>query len=421
MRAFILLMALLMVGAVSAASSGGNVVSGADIQAIFLNQAPDPVEPNRIVEVRWRIENRGLSDAENVEIQLQPRYPFSLPPGEVDIKNIGTLISRQIDENGITVKFRVRVDANAVPGDNELALRYRVNQGGWITIDDYAIRVQSRESLLSIKEVTLTPQFVDPGKTSTISILLENLANSLLSNIKVNLLVKELVSTAATATYFELPLTPVDSANEKIIKSLEAGAEKEVTFVLRADPTAAPGVYKLPINLEYGDEFGRNFSRTLYTSFVIQSSPHLDVQVEQGDLLQQGMKGRAIIKFVNKGLHEIKFVDTTFEKGEGYKLLSPEKVYIGNVDSDDWETVDLELFIEGDVASLTIPVRVAYTDTTNQEFVLNKDIELEVYSAEDMKQLGLTNGDGTTGIVVIAIVVIVGFILYRIFRRKKKK
>ena len=44
------------------------------------------------------------------------------------------------------------------------------------------------------------------------------------------------------------------------------------------------------------------------------------------------------LKFVNKGIHDLKFLDVIIEEGEGYEVLSNKKDYIGDLDSDDYRT-----------------------------------------------------------------------------------
>ena len=67
-----------------------------DINVTMINHEPDPAEAGRYVTVRFKIENSGAENAEDITVELLPEYPFSLDPGEGAVKYIGSVRSRQI-------------------------------------------------------------------------------------------------------------------------------------------------------------------------------------------------------------------------------------------------------------------------------------------------------------------------------------
>ena len=48
------------------------------IKATLVNQEPDPAGPGEIVDVRFKFENKGGENAEDITAELLPDYPFSL-------------------------------------------------------------------------------------------------------------------------------------------------------------------------------------------------------------------------------------------------------------------------------------------------------------------------------------------------------
>ncbi|MFH1133415.1 MAG: COG1361 S-layer family protein [Nanoarchaeota archaeon] len=410
------ILALLLLAAPALAAT----LPGVDITATFLNQDPDPVGPNRYVDLRWRIENLGSDAAPNIDVEILPQYPFSLEPGESGVKAIGTMLGRQMGDLGVVVKYRLYVDSNAVPGTDTIKLRYRTNGGNWEEFPEFAVSVESQESILAIDQVEMTPQSVEPGQTVQVSIKVRNIADALLRNIKVNLDIKALLQTATSITYEELPFTPVDSTNEKVVKSLKAGEQTAVVFSLMVDPTASPKVYKLPIVVHYTDDYGRNTSRTFYTSMVVTSKPSLAIQLEKADLLTANSKGKVIVKFINKGLNRVKFLDATIGTQSNYDLLSAKESYIGNIDSDDYETLEIELFVKPDGDKLVIPVAVSYMDENNNAYQQSKDIEVRLYTAEEIGKLGLKPKSSLPVVLIVIALVVVGIIIFRLTRRKKR-
>jgi len=98
-----------------------------DISVNLINQEPDPAEPGKYVDVRIKFDNNGTGEARDVDVEILPEYPFSLDPGRHAVRSIGILQSRQRGDVGVIVKYRLRGDKNAVEGENELKVRYRID------------------------------------------------------------------------------------------------------------------------------------------------------------------------------------------------------------------------------------------------------------------------------------------------------
>ena len=80
----------------SAASASVNTLSdiSSHLFITLLNQEPDPAEPGKYVDVRFKIENYGIEPASEVEIEILPSFPFTLVQGEDAVRNLGTKIGR---------------------------------------------------------------------------------------------------------------------------------------------------------------------------------------------------------------------------------------------------------------------------------------------------------------------------------------
>ena len=102
------------------------------IEVTLVNQDPDPAEPGSYVDVRLKFENRGSGASDEITVELIPEFPFSFDTGEDGIEYLGTVHGKQVDALGAIVKYKVRVDADAVEGDNELKVRYKQGESSWI-------------------------------------------------------------------------------------------------------------------------------------------------------------------------------------------------------------------------------------------------------------------------------------------------
>jgi hypothetical protein len=95
----------------------------------IVNQDPYPAEPGGYVDLMFKLENWGTDSASNVAVQLLPAYPFSLDPGVNDTVSIGTINGFQTDEKAAMVKYKVRVDKDAVDGTSEIKVLYTYDSG----------------------------------------------------------------------------------------------------------------------------------------------------------------------------------------------------------------------------------------------------------------------------------------------------
>ena len=115
---------------------------------------------------------------------------------------------------------------------------------------------------------------------------------------------------------------------------------------------------------------------------------------------------------------QIKFLKITLQQSPYYEILSPSSLYIGEVDIDDFETEDFTIMPKAKNPRLAL--NLEYSDSNNNEFTETRYVDLNVYTIEEAKQLGLVKSSFPGIWLTIVIALVIAFILYRIFRRKKK-
>jgi len=410
---------LIMALAVNAGYNTYSIVDKPEMVVTYMSQDPDPVEPGGYVELKFKVENEGTEAAEDVQVEILPEYPFSLEAGEEAVKNIGIIRGRQVGSDAFIVKFKLRVDKDAVSGDNTIDVRYSSAKTGWIKQKDNIVKVRSHFAILSVNDVKSEPEIIKPGEIAEIAITLENMADALLKDIKVNLLLYKATHGATVVVYEEKPFTPIGSSNEKTLSNLERGKKAEINFDLMADPDAEAGVYKIPLIVTYTDNTGKNFSISdNIIGFVIGDAPELVVFVDDSELKSAGTSGNVNIKFVNKGTSDVKFLYIKLKQTNDFDIISPEGVYVGNIDSDDYETAEYKIYLKK-AKEVTLPLHIEYRDANNQFYKKDIKLPLKIISA---KIAGEKNGGSKfIGFLIITVIVVGGIFFYKRWKKKKKK
>jgi len=412
-----LIVLVLFVMAATLANAVVNTVYYGDsprISVSLASQDPDPVEPGKIVELSFKLDNQGAL-ASNLMFEILPEHPFSILPGENSVMNIGTLGTSQDTDRTVFVKYRLKVDQSAVDGTHEVKVRYKLeNFESWTTVEDLTVKVQSKDAILSVEKFTTVPEVVAPGSKTKLVISLKNQATSVLKNIKI-------VLSLGKSGDEETPFAPVGSTNEKVISAIDAQSSASLEFNLLVDPDAKSKVYKVPLVIQYSDILNKNQSKTLTIALVVGVEPDISVYVDTTTVYTAGKTGEVSVKIVNKGLTDIKFLNVKLDKAEGYKALSPYEVYIGNIDSDDYETADFKINVDKkSKEKIILPLTIEYKDANNQEYTKKLSIELPIYTNSEAKKLGLIENDNKGIIFVILIIAVVGFFAYRRWKKRRK-
>jgi len=415
----ILFIMLIVCASVCLAPISGSI----NIDVSLINQNPDPAEPGKYVELNWKVENIGSSNAENVIFEILPKFPFALDPGESAAKKIGSIWGRQIGDNGVTVSYRLKVDENAVEGQNEIEIRYSLDNGiSWQKPGKFYIKIRTHDAILNVKKVSYAPDPMPPGKKTVLNIELENMADSLLKDIKISLNLIAVLQTATSITYNELPFSTFGTTNQQVIKNIGAGKTKTVEFTLIPDPDAASDVYKIPITIEYSDELGTNYSKSEVISVIVGDEPILEPMIDSTSIYMKGQAGEVDISFVNKGTTDVKLLDVELKESDYVKVISSPKVYLGNIDSDDYEVAEFKVYVNDlDDSRVPLIINYNYLDPTNNKYEKQETLYIDIYSKNEAKKYGLDGaGSSSGGIFAVIIIIVVGYFGYRWWKKRKK-
>lgn len=263
-------------------------------------------------------------------------------------------------------------------------------------------------SALVINSVTMNPENIAPGDTSTITISLKNNGDNDLTDVSLSL------------DFTNLPLAPYNSGSQYNINELNSGKIKDASFKIISFNDASSGIYKIPVKIQYTEDDIPKTDQSVI-SVTINSEPIIDVGYEDGFLLK-GQNNKIALKVINKGLSNVKFLEIDVGSSTFYNIISQDNVYIGDVDSNDFQTADFNIFFSKTAPrNVNLPVTIIYKDITNKQYTKTFDISLKTYTTQEAQSLGLIPPNNTIYIVILIIVLIVVFIIYRIIRARRRK
>jgi hypothetical protein len=261
---------------------------------------------------------------------------------------------------------------------------------------------------MTIKSVDVFPGEIGPGETATISMILENTLNQDVEDISVSL------------NFVGLPFAPYGSSNEASIEELSENEDETISFKVKALTDAESRIYQIPVKITYYDEDGDPRIKDSLIGITVNSEPIIGANTEDG-LLLKGQENEVTVKVVNKGLSDVKFLEVELQKGTYHTILSQKNIYIGDIDSDDFDSADFKVFFKGKTPStVNLIVRINYKDALNNEYSEDFALPLRVYTREQAIQLGLLQKSRTTTYVGVVVVLIIVWFVYRKIKKRRK-
>ncbi len=388
-----------------------DVISGLKISNTTY-YTPYPVEPDQYFDLYVRVQAVvGSGSIQGVSCKLEPTFPFSIDNGETTEYEIGTLASYQ----EALMKFKIRVDQNAVTGTNNLKMTCSVLGYADKTVN-LPIYVQAQDAIIQVSKVFSSPTKFNPSEVGTVTLQLDNIASISLKDITVNL---DLSGT-------DIPFAPINETTEKRIALIEAGRSANVTFNIIAFPDAVANTYKIPITLNYHDALGKNYSKETLTSFQIETEQNIMMVHDQTTIVKNGSKNIVAISIINKAMSKVTFMTATIGESpeNAYTVLSPTVYYIGDINSDDSETAEFELFVDTNENRMTVPITIEYRDGVGNSYTETQNVNVNVFSKDDAIKYGYEKAMAIDPLLIGIFAVIVIYVAYKYvlprFRKKKK-
>lgn len=359
---------------------------------------PYPAEPGKYFDLWLKVQNAGTEKG-NLKFKLIPKYPFSLDASDTAERNIDSLLAGETT----LLHYKIRTDSKAIEG--KTPLYYEATIFGMTESSNINIWVQTIDANIAVNAIKTAR--IAPGETKPVEIELENLGDSPLSNINV-----KLDLTSAT-----LPFIPINSTTEKKLFVIEGKQKGSVIFNIMALPGAVSNSYKIPIEIKYNDGTGTNYTKSSIIGLVVGANPDLSLTIASSTIYSKGSIGVVGVKITNKGLSDVKLMNVKIKNSENYQVLGESTVYVGNVDSDDYETAEYRIKVNKVKNGITpLTLELDYLDANNNKYVETKEVELKIISAKD---LGISDNGGAVKIIAVLIIIVTGFFLYRGWEKKR--
>lgn len=229
----LLLLVVFLISLVSAANT-------CNIKTTIINQDPYPATPGDYVKVVFQLDGVNNIECTDSIFQIIPEYPFSLDTTQTASYNIKDVAYINSYKSTILIPIRLRVDKNALNGENILKTALStLSSGKQYQLSNYNI---------TVKDVR-----------ADFDVILQDYSYS---TNKLVLGIINIGKNDAEALVVRVPEqsnTEIVGNSEKIIGSLAANDDTSVTF------DAIPKSGEIKVELSYNDKLGvrRTFERTV--------------------------------------------------------------------------------------------------------------------------------------------------------------
>jgi hypothetical protein len=394
-------------------TSSHSIIASKDIRVSMVNQEPDPIEPGKYVTVRFKLENYGAESTAPIVVGIREKFPFTVLDNTKLEQNIGVLRGMQRTLDSQIIKWDLRVDKDAAEGLNEIIVYYMELEGQRAKViyeDKFFVDIRVSDTVLSIVDIKTNPEKVTSGQEAKLILTLENKGSVFIKDVNVNL---DLRNT---------DIITLGSTSEKIISRINGGERVNVSFNLLPDSFAELKAHQIPITLKYKDNLNNEYTHQSTFGLILESDVNYMVNIDDTNVFSVGKTGDVNLRVSNRGLNNIKFLTIELKPSLQYEVLSASEIYIGRIDSDDFDTVSFKIHANEADSDNKINLRLLLTfkDNYNNDYIEQEEIVLQLFNKNEIKKYGLDGGSGSSVSLIIIIVIILG-IAYYIYHRKRKK
>lgn len=258
--------------------------------------------------------------------------------------------------------------------------------------------VASAITINSVETTTLAP-----GEEATVRIEIENNLNDQAEDITFSL------------HFTGLPFIPIGNS-EFSINELDEDDDEDFTFRIKAAQDITPGDYEIPYTLTYFINGEEKPAREGSIGVTVAADPELSYTIST-ETPVQGMQGQVTLRIVNKGFADAKFVSVRIAP-QGFTLLSEREVYIGTIDSDDFETATFDVIF--DETAPTLVATVEYRNFNNEKITKNVNLPFTVYTEEDAIKAGIIQPSYALYYIIAIVVIIIIILIWRSIRKRRR-
>ena len=368
------------------------------LAASLSQQIPYPAQPGEEVTLVIKTVNVGDEPAKDIIWYLDVKEPFELKDTDGE-----TLPELRCGETTDT-EYYLTVDPDARSG--EYILDLNITYSGDFDSDRHYLTTKSkfeiRVRVMGHPDIVLLDADIpkaDPKSEFDAKFSIKNVGTGPAKNVKV---------------YFENQTSILPKMSIYYIDMIAPGETKLIESGFFVD-TTTPSQYLLPITIRYEDEVHEAQPVQSYSVLApVSSGNTLFVYLDSQDELTPGRVGDITIGVANRGLAEAKHIIITIVEDDQFRVIGTSTGYIGDVESDDYDTADFTILPQSGCRNVTI--KVDYADDYGNQYSMTTDVPIKVYSSEEMKEIA-PGGGGYTWIIIAALVLLLAFVFRKRIRR----
>ncbi|MGQ9788349.1 MAG: COG1361 S-layer family protein [Candidatus Hadarchaeaceae archaeon] len=318
------------------------------------------------------IQNATTSKIYHLEIKPKTEDGLSLDPPDFYLYSISPMTSQltsfkiKTSENShsktyhleITAKYRV----GSVSGsENELKI--------WVPVVIRSIPI------LKVEKIDYDQDPISPGSNVVISFEIRNYGDGPARDLVISL-----DQSAGNL---------ISDLNEKYVGDVPVKGSAKVSFRISVNQSLSAGVYMIPILLSYWDETRTQaFTGREFAGLRVYGNINLITTLNSQDKVAAGSNGTMEIKIANAGTMEVQFLQLNVLGSSIFDDISPTRIYIGRLKSDDYDTEKISFHVRENVAKGTYPVELelVYQDPFGKSFTEAKTVYLTLLSKEDLNK-----------------------------------
>lgn len=336
-------------------------VGSASLKVTIIETNPYPAKIGEYLNLTLQVENVGQDKAENVDIEIVPKYPFSLDPGMNSVQNIGALNPGRT----ATKEFYIFVDKNAQKGTRTLDLRTKASKSSPWSEKSFDIRIGTQtynsKGTVELEQIVSKPETFMPGDRGTVTVTLKNTATEPTVTIDGSTYDTNARIQSAVLEPLSDEITVLDAPYEEM-GIVGPGDSIELTFNVRVKEDAMDGTHNLDLAIE-GNSFDYNSKKNI--PLKVDSS---NIKVIPSKALEL-INGKATIEFDVANTHPNELSSVSIRpEAEGVKFY-PQEYFIGPMDPDELFTVEFDAvkddFSEGDSDQINMNVTANYNNGIN--------------------------------------------------------
>lgn len=218
----------------------------------------------------------------------------------------------------------------------------------------------------------------------------------------------------------DTPFTVYDKTNEKNLGKMNGFTRKAdapvIDFRLVVDKTANDGENELNLKIKVGGT--EVITKELYYVDVQNKDVNLKTFIRDSTLITASNKGVVSVGIANAGSYDIKFLGMTLLPSDDYRLLSKSSYsYIGNLDPDDTESEDIEIYVPKNVETVHIPLKLNY-EINEIAYTQEETLTLNLLTTSEAKKIGLIKSNTGLVITFAVLALVLLYIIWRKFIRK---